>query len=58
MAKDPFRDNADKSGLGRNSDSWRAKEWKDPMGGPGAPKDVQKPSPVGTGLQKSSDSTA
>jgi hypothetical protein len=36
----------------------KIKNWSDPVGGPGAPKDVVKPSPVGTGLNKPSDSVA
>jgi hypothetical protein len=35
MAKDAFRDNADKSGLGRNSDSWASnmEKFRDPVNG-------------------------
>jgi hypothetical protein len=51
-------DTADKTGVGRNSDNWTPKQWRDPMGGPGAPQDVKKPSPVPTGMNKPGDSTA
>jgi hypothetical protein len=35
MAKDPFKDSADKSGLGRNSDNWSKSIpiYKDPANG-------------------------
>jgi hypothetical protein len=61
MAKDAFRDNADKSGLGRNSDSWASnmERFRDPVTGKVVPQTPEgKPSPVGTGLNKPSDSEA
>ena len=35
----------------------KVRQWKDPVGGAGAPNDVVKSTPVGTGLGKPSDST-
>jgi hypothetical protein len=61
VAKDAFRDNADKSGLGRNSDAWakNMEKFRDPVSGKVLPQTPEgNPSPVGTGLNKKSDSTA
>jgi hypothetical protein len=58
MARKWDNDTADKSGLGRNSDAWRPTDWKDPMGGPGAPKDVQPSSKVPAGKNGPGDSQA
>jgi hypothetical protein len=66
VAKDAFRDNADKSGLGRNSDRWSKSIpiYRDPISGrpvnsigDGSSKEP-KATPVGSGLGKPSDSTA
>jgi hypothetical protein len=59
--KDAFRDNADKSGLGRNSDAWTTGKpnFRDPVSGKVLPQTPEgNPSPVGSGLAKPRDSVA
>jgi hypothetical protein len=58
MAKDAFRDNADKSGLGRNSDAWanNMEKFRDPVTGKVVPQNPQgDASPLGSGVWQETD---